>query len=48
MNNNNPKSVSEMLAETVEMVNNLTADEARKIEHAHGYGGPGDYRSFWD
>jgi len=38
-----------MVEEVVDSLNNMTADEARAIERAHGYGiKPNDYRSFWD
>jgi hypothetical protein len=44
-----PTEFHKMVQEVVDMVNNLTAEEARAIERMHGYGiSPYDYRSFWD
>ena len=43
-----PTPINKMLEEIVDAVNSMTAEESRAAEYRAGYGGPSDYRSFWD
>ena len=51
MSNNNTNNIHDMVRETVDMVNNMTADDARAAEKRY-YGNATladrGYRSFWD